>query len=290
MQYLLLLIIIACAMGNNLLKNAFAKGDVCTEGDNAVYNAIACFIGAPLSLIGHGLAPMSGPALLWSALFGASMAGVAISAIRAFRSGPMALTALFGDFSMILPILFAFLFWREPISGLRIPGILLMFAAIYLMVNPGKGSGEKISPSWVLWAGIFSLTTGLMSLFQQISVKTVPEESSMFLVAGFLFATLFVLIYAAFCQRKEETRVSFPLFSRQNLNGLIVGIFGGISHICAVAILKLMDSAIFYPLKAGLCILFNGLLGWFLLKERVSRRRLLGFILGGVSVLLLTVV
>ena len=289
MQYIYLLLIIACAMGNNLFKNTFAKGAVCTEGDNAVYNAVACFIGAPLALIGHSLAPMSSQALLRALLFGAAMAGVAISTIRALRTGPMALTALFGNFSMVIPILFAFLLWEEPISPARIFGILVMFAAIYLIINPGKKSGEKVSRTWVLWVSLNSLACGLMALFQQMAAKSCPEESAMFLVAGFLFATLFMLIYALFCSRKPETRPTFPFFSRQNLNGLIVGVFGGISHICAMKILLLMDSAVYYPLKDGLCILCNALLGRFLLKERLSRRAWVGFALGAISVLMLTV-
>lgn len=289
MQYLFLLFIVACAMGNNILKNSFAKGEVCTEGDNAVYNAVACFIGAPLSLLGHSIAAPSGSALLYSALFGASMAGVAITTIRALRTGPMALTALFGNFSMLIPILFAFLFWHEAISAPRILGILIMFAAIYLIINPGRRSGETISPAWILWVALYSLTSGLMALFQQIASKVCPDESAVFLALGFLFATGFVLLYAAFCRRKPETRASFPLFSRQNLSGLIVGVFGGISHICTMAILRLMDSAVFYPLKDGICIICNALLGWFLFRERVSRRAGAGFVLGAISVLLLTI-
>lgn len=293
MQYLYLLIIVACAMGNNIFKNAFAKGEICTEGDNAIYNAIACFIGAPLSMLGHRFLPISGPALLYSFLFGLSMAGVAITTIRALRTGPMAVTALFGNFAMVIPIFFAFFFWHERISLPRILGIAVMFFAIFLMIYPGKKAGkedkETVSREWTLWVSLYALTTGLMALFQQMAAKSHPEDSTMFLFYGFLFATFFVLLYALYCRKEESTRAQFPFFSRQNFNGLFVGILGGISHISAMAILTLMDSAVFYPVKDGICIICNALLGRFLLKERLSKRRMLGFVLGAISILALTV-
>ena len=78
MKFLLLSAIVLCALGNNVMKNSFAKGSGFTDGDNAVYNTIACFIGAPMALIGHELQPVSGQALILALLFGAAMAGDAI--------------------------------------------------------------------------------------------------------------------------------------------------------------------------------------------------------------------
>ncbi|MBQ0100776.1 MAG: hypothetical protein KBS39_04670, partial [Lachnospiraceae bacterium] len=144
MQYVFFLIIIGCALGNNVFKNLFAHGETVTDGDNAIYNVIACGIGAPMALIGQGFSAISGPSLLLSVLFGASMAVVAISTIKALRQGPMSLTLLFGDFSMVIPILAGFLLWQESISAGKIAGILLMFAAIYFMVyRKGEAAGTK---------------------------------------------------------------------------------------------------------------------------------------------------
>ena len=98
MGTLYLFIILLCAMGNNVFKNLFAKGDVCSDGDNAIYNVIACGIGAPLSLIGQRFTAVSGHTLLTAFFFGLSMAGVAIITIKALRNGPMSLTVLFGNF------------------------------------------------------------------------------------------------------------------------------------------------------------------------------------------------
>lgn len=289
MKYLLLLVIVLCAMGNNLLKSIFAKESrPATAGDNAVYNVIACGIGAPLSLIGRGFGPAGGKTLLFALAFGISMACVAIFTIRALHCGPMALTSLFSNFSMVIPILFGFLFWKESVTLLKLAGIAAMFVAVFLIISPEKG--EKLSGEWAVNVGFYFLSCGLMALFQQIAAKAVPEQSGMFLFYGFTFATAAVSLYCLCCMKNPATAPSLPFFCRENLNGLLVGIIGGISHISALKILTLMDSTVYYPLKDGVCIICNALLGYFLFRERITGRRLSGFILGAAAVIALTLV
>lgn len=287
MKYLLLLIIVLCSLGNNVMKNSFAKGSGFTEGDNAVYNTIACFIGAPMALIGHELHPVSGQAFILALLFGASMAGVAITAIRALKSGPMALTALFGNFSLIIPVLAGFLLWHEAVSLGKMIGIAMIFSSVFLILNPDKK--EKGSKEWAFMTLLYFLSSGLMSLFQQLASKSCPDEPVMFLVCGFLSASLFLFIYTVLFCRKGSARPHFPLFSLENLNGVAVGVSGGIAHICIMKVLTLMDSTLYYPLKEGLCIIFNALLGLLFFHERFSKRKTVGFIIGAAAVILLTV-
>ena len=294
MKIILFGLVVLCSMGSNIFKNIFAKGKECTDGDNCVYNIVACAVGAPLSVIGHGISAVSDFTVLMAFCFGTSMAFVAIFAIKALRNGPMALTALFASFSMVIPILFGFFFWQEPVTFAKVFGIVIMFLAVYLIIGPGKGEAaegiKKASGMWPLYAGIYGLATGLMSLFQQIQTKVIPAENSMFLVLGFTFASLVLCIYLPICMRKKESAVTKKFFCAENLNGLIVGIFGGAAHITIVALLVRMDSTVFYPLKAGICIICDMLVGYFLFHEKVSRRKLLGFVIGAVSIVFLTIV
>ncbi|MCQ2401715.1 MAG: hypothetical protein MJ059_07315 [Lachnospiraceae bacterium] len=294
MTVLLFALIVLCAIGSNIFKNLFAKGEECTEGDNCVYNIIACAIGAPLSMIGHGITAVSGFTVLMALCFGTSMAFVAIFTIKALRNGPMAITVLFANFAMVIPILFGFFFWHEGVTFLKVFGIIIMFLAVYLLIAPGReevaANIKKASRKWAFYSVIYGVSTGLMSLFQQVQTKTVPAENSMFLILGFTFASLALCVYLPFCQKKAEMKVTKKLLSRENLNGLIVGIFGGVTHIITVSLLLMMDSTVFYPLKAGICIICDMMAGYFLFHEKISRRKLIGFAIGGVSIVLLTIV
>ena len=289
MAYLYFAIIVACGLGNNIFKNIFAKGKTVTDGDNAIYNAIACGIGAPLALVGSGFSAISAPSLLVSVLFGASMAGVAISAIKALRLGPVTITVLFSDFSIVLPILSGFLIWKEPLTAAKVAGTLIMFCSIYFLVNKTKGKKEeKAQRSWALWAVLFGLTCGLMAFFQQIQTKSGRGESTMFLFWGFSTATVILIIYLIICNRKPSTAQTVNLFGKENLNGLLVGIFGGISHLCTMQILTMMDSTVYYPLKSGVSIAANTLCGFLLFKEKLCRRQVIGLVLGFIAIMLLT--
>lgn len=290
MQYVFFLIIIGCALVNNVFKNLFANGKTMTDGDNAIYNVVACGIGAPMALIGAGFSAISGQSLFMAVLFGSSMAGVAISTIKALRMGPMSLTLLFGDFSMVIPILAGFLLWGESVTPWKAVGILVMFAAIYFMVYQKSGAGEerKKTKTWAVWAMLYGLTCGLMAFFEAMQTKSGRGESAMFLFWGFTTATLVLLVYLFICNRKPETRMTVKLFGPENLNGLLVGIAGGISHIVSMKLLLLMDASLMYPLKAGICIAANALLGYFLFHEKLSKRQFVGLVLGFVAVMMLT--
>ena len=288
-KYIYFLIIIACALGNNIFKNLFANGKTVTDGDNAIYNVIACGIGAPMALIGIGFSPISSASLAVAVLFGVCMAGVAISTIKALRMGPMSLTLLFGDFSNVIPILAGFLLWNEGVSALKVAGILIMAVAIYFMVyNKNRDAGSRKTKQWAIWAGIYGLTCGLMAFFEALQTKSGRGESAMFLFWGFTTATLVLLVYLLICNRHEQTAMTVKLFGRENLNGLLVGILGGISHIVAMRLLVLMDASVMYPLKSGICIAANALLGYFLFHEKLSRRQTVGLVLGFAAVMLLS--
>lgn len=288
MTFFLFLVIILCSMGDVVFKNIFAKGEVCTAGDNHVYNAIACLIGAPLSLIGYGIRPVSSATVILALCYGFCMGFVAIFGIRSFKTGPMSLTSIFGTFSMIIPIMVGFVFWKEAVTFMKVAGILIMFAAIYLIISP-SGDG-KITKKWVFNVCIYALSTGLMTTFHQLGARVRPEESHMFLAMGFFFATVFICFNIPYCQKHPDKKITKRFFSMENLNGLFVGILGAINSICGVKILTLIDSTVFYPVKVGACLICNALLSFFLFHEKLGKKQVIGFILGSIAILILTIV
>lgn len=113
----------------------------------------------------------------------------------------------------------------------------------------------------------------------------------MFLIGGYLSATLFICIDLIFCSRKPGQEVTKKFISKDNLNGLLVGVLGAFNAICVMAILQpgRMESTVFYPLKVGTCLICNALLSYFLFHEKLSRKQLIGFVLGTAAILVLTV-
>jgi len=275
-------------MGDVVFKNIFAKGEVCTAGDNHVYNAIACIIGAPLSLIGYGIQPVSGITVLLALLYGFCMGFVAIFGIRSYKTGPMSLTSIFGTFSMVVPIMVGFFFWKEAVTAMKVAGILIMFIAIWLIISPSKDG--KVTGAWIFNVVVFALSTGLMTTFHQLGARVKPEESHMFLAMGFTFATVFICFNLPYCQKHPEKKITKRLFSMENLNGLFVGILGAVNSICGVKILNLMDSTVYYPVKVGACLICNALLSFFLFHEKLGKKQIIGFMLGSLSILILTIV
>lgn len=283
----LFLVIIACSLGDVIIKNTFAKGGVCSDGDNHVFNAIACIIGAPLALLIYGLSPLSMTSLLLGLGCGLCMGFVAIFGVLSYKTGSMSLTSMFGCFSMIIPILAGFLLWQEPVTGMKLLGIALMFVSIYLIISPG--SDGAVTKVWIKNVLIYALSTGLMTTLQQITAKANPAESSSFLFVTYTSATLFICLNLPYLQKRPALQVTKKFLCKENLNGLLVGILGAINTVCTMKILGLMDSTVFYPLKVGTCLILNALLAYFLFHEKHSKKQIAGFLIGTAAILILTI-
>lgn len=286
MEFLCLFLVVSCTLGNNVMKGRFAKSAPRSDGDNAWYNLIACAIGAPLSLIGSDFHRAQPGTMLQALIYGLAVFIITIAVIKALSCGPMALTGLFSNFSMIIPIAFGVAVWNEKLSLFRILGTGLMLMAIIFIVNP-KSDG-KISKKWVFHVIVYFFSTGLMNLAQQFQTKSGRGETGMFLFWGFIFSTLFTLVYLVVCNFSSKSRMRIKYFGRESLDGLIVGTFGGIVHLATMKLLETMDSAVFFPVKDGFCIIMNAILGFLIFKERLSRRQLAGMISGLAAVIILT--
>jgi len=283
----LFIVITACVVGDVVIKNTFARGEVCTAGDNHVFNAIACVIGAPLALLIYGLSPFSLQSVLLGLCCGFCMGFVAIYGVKSFQTGPVSLTSMFGCFSMLIPILAGFIIWREPVTMMKVFGIFLMFLSVYFIISPSADG--QVTREWIRNVFIYAISTGLMSLFQQIAAKTAPQEASSFLFVTYVSSCLFICMNLPYLQKRPELAVTKKFFSKENLNGLLVGILGAISTICSIKALGLMDSTVFYPLKVGISLICNALVSSFLFHDRLSRKQSIGFLIGMASILILTI-
>lgn len=190
--------------------------------------------------------------------------------------------------SLFIPLLAAFLLFSESLSGLKITGISIGFAAILCTIPWQKKETKKSSnKAWIYLLVVF-IGLGIIDvLFKQLAQnKSAPFTTSLFLIFIIAFLiSLCVLLYH-FITRKKR-------FSWKNFFcGMILGTanFGNILfYIKAHQSLSNEPSVVFSAMNIGV-ILMGSLVGILIFKEKLNKLNYIGIVLALISVIIISMV
>lgn len=196
---------------------------------------------------------------------------------RILKNGNMALYSLFlMSGGMILPYLFGIAFLGEPLTAVRVVGLLLMLAAIVISSEAKISTAKAVLP---LCAAIF-LLNGMVSIISkchQIDTTHHAVSSQQFVILTGLTKFLMSGMGLVLCKPKEE-KLTLPA---KPMLGLIVGsaAIGGLSYMLQLVGAAHLPATVTYPLITGGSIVFSTLADVVFFKERTSKRQWLSVIL-----------
>jgi drug/metabolite transporter (DMT)-like permease len=192
-----------------------------------------------------------------------------IIGFKILRKGNMSLYSLFlMSGGMLLPYIFGILFLQEPLTLLRILGILFILAAVYLS-NPAKC---KLDKSQLILCVIIFIMNGFVSIISkchQINITFAPVDNTSFVMYSGICKCIMSSFALLFC-KSTETKYSFA--TRKSIY-IILGAacISGISYTLQLMGAKALPASVLYPLITGGSIIFSTLCGKLLFKEKVSK-------------------
>ncbi|PQB04016.1 DMT family transporter [Aureitalea marina] len=186
--------------------------------------------------------------------------------------------------SLIVPILFGLIYYKESMSAGKIAGIVLALIAVYMTTtNPrtaqGMGLRSVLLPTLVFLGSGF-IDTSLKYLEQRF---VDPEEVALFsgiIFGGAAIIGLLILLYR-YLRFRELPKL------RDALGGLALGIPNFFSVYFLVRTLQsdFMPSSGIFTLNNVAIVLSSTLLGILLFKELLSRRNWVGVLLAVISII-----
>jgi drug/metabolite transporter (DMT)-like permease len=185
--------------------------------------------------------------------------------------------------SLFIPILAAWLLFKEDFNTLKIVALLVAFPALLLIL--AKPS-EKTENKWI-YPAVVLLGFGIIDiLFKQIALHTtLPYTTSLFVVFGI---ALFIMIGAVIC---DLIRTRIPLNFKNIFFGGLVGIFnfGNILfYLKAHKAFAENPSTVFAGMNMGV-IVIGSLVGIFVFKEKLSKMNFAGLFLALIAIVLIVV-
>ena len=293
MPYLYLVSALLCLSTLSIFGTAYNRRNAGRKGITALYNLLLCASACVTWGVIYAFDfSFDARALLYSLGFGVCYAVVMISLIKALAKGPIALTSLIVQLSLIGATIWGFMFWNswdESKASLVITGLVLVVISLALCLFNGsdKRHGARFSWKWLFYALLAFFANAGCSIFQkseQIALN--GEHGSMFMFFSVLLATIICGVYFIFSKKPNVKEVIihsgvFPLLS---------GVGSALGNLFVV-ILATSDLSpnLIYPAVAVGCLAINSIASAFVFKEKLAWWQWLGILVGAVAVTLLSI-
>ncbi len=193
-------------------------------------------------------------------------------------------TSIADKLSLIFPVLFAFFVYSEPVTALKIMGIILSMVSIVFAVLGKKPNTNIISQSVLFYPFIVFVGGGIISiLINEVQLRFSTINYSTFLIGlfGVAFSIGFVILLSQIIQKKSQ-------FTAKNI---IAGIGLGIPNFFSIYFLMLalnsgQESSIVFPIVNIGIVVFATIAGLLLFKEQLKPINYFGVLLAIIAIAL----
>ena len=227
---------------------------------------------------------IDGKTFLFLILSGLSTGGSWLCYFKALQLGDVNKVVPIDKSSTILTMILAFIFLNEKITINMVIGMIGIAIGTYLMIQK-KEKAEKIvkRKAWLIYALLSALFASLTSILGKVGIENV--ESNL----GTAIRTIVVLVMAWIIVFATKKQRDIKKIDKRSLIFLILsGVATGASWLCYYKALQDGLASIVVPIDK-LIILVTVLFAYIFLKEKLSKKSLLGLILIVVGTLLLLV-
>lgn len=194
--------------------------------------------------------------LVWS---GVATGASWLCYFRALQLGDVNKVVPIDKSSTVLSVLFAFIFLHETVSVLKIIGLLFILAGTFMMITKKDTFNAETKKTWLIYAVLSAVFAALTSILGKIGIEGV--ESNL----GTMIRTFVVLIMAWIC-----------VFAT------------GASWLCYYRALKFGNASVVVPIDK-LSIVITIAFSYFVFKERLTKKSLLGLAIMVAGTLLMIV-
>ena len=277
MNYILLLISVTAVTMKASVVNNFGKRRMNGMRDMYMFNAMFSFAAIIFILIVGGIIKQcSGYTVMTGIIYGLMTMAAEICSLKAMQYGPMSFAVFLSSCGMLLPIAYGVIILREDISSVELISLAVLFAAIFLVINP-KTSGEK-AEKWSIYGLGAMVMVGMVGILQKVHQRSAYKaELILFMAAAFSAYFIASLVMAVRC-KKDGAGAVF----NKSLIGIAVlsGICCGANNIINLYLSGIMPAIVFFPIANGGYILLATLSARFVFKEKITSAQTIGIILG----------
>jgi drug/metabolite transporter (DMT)-like permease len=194
----------------------------------------------------------------------------------------VAITAVSGKMSVVIPIAIGILFYQDVINFWIITGIIMSLLAFYLTFK--KKNTEKLNKKYFLLPLLLFIGNGSNdSLLKHSQKFYIGGDTELFLSTAFLFSFVIGVVVLLYDLIKNKRVLGFKHF----IAGIILGLLNYASTYFFIKGLSHFQSAVFFPIFNVSIVILAALIGYFIFREKHSKTNWLGILLGLAAILMI---
>lgn len=277
MAAIIIIIMTAIIAGQNILRKIY---NVKTEGEGTyMYLGILSLVASLFFLFSSGFNLTFLPSLLpYGVAVAVFYAGANYFAIRAIAIGPLALSALIGAFSLVVPTTFGIVAYDEGITPWYIVGAMSLVMSI-LLTNSGKND-KKITLKWAICSALGAIFNGLFSVTQSLEQKAFDGlYKNELMLIGLGLSAVFFFAMAAVKEREVLKKCI-----KHSWSAAVVGASSGLGNLCKMMLMEIMNLSIIFPLINAGSIIATAAVAVLYYKEKLSKKQAAGLLFGLITI------
>lgn len=283
MKYIIVFALCALATLKVTVQGGFVKSSVKNTSDTMLFNAMFFAFTSLLYLpeiltCSHNVWVYAFFAAIFSVIFQFAYA-------TALSAGNVSLTVLIVNFSMVIVVLFSYFVYREPISPLRLIGIIVTLAAFFLCTD--FRNTQRMNRKWLLFSLLAWLSTSSATIVQKMFAETeFNNENRAFISCIYIIAaSVAFLVYLVL--NKSGHKKTFKVDRRAVLYAAMVGLSLSVYQLLNTYAISVIDGTFLFPACSGGTIIFSALSGIVIFKDKLTKRQYLSLLAGVVAIILM---
>ncbi|MBX2827881.1 MAG: DMT family transporter [Flavobacteriaceae bacterium] len=207
-----------------------------------------------------------------------------LMAITTQRSG-LSVVSVATKMSVVIPILFGLLYYRESLGVFKFLGIALALIAVYLTSSKGKTAAGTGMKQWLLPALVF-LGSGIIDTSIKFLEDAFVAASDVPVFSATIFGAAASIGILTLVYLKIKGKVHFQL--KNLIGGIALGVPNYFSIYFLVKALRsgLFQSSGIFTVNNVSIVMLSTLVGILLFKERLLLKNWLGIVLAVISIFL----
>lgn len=224
---------------------------------------------------------ISGKTLLFLVLSGLATGGSWLCYFKALQIGDVNKVAPIDKSSTILTMLLAFLILGEKLSTLKIICMFLIGIGTCLMITKKQSDNETKGWGWLWYAVLSAVFASMTSILGKIGISEIDSNLGTAIRTIVVLIMAWLMVFVTGKQREIKT-----IGKRNMLFICFSGLTTGLSWLCYYKALQDGQASVVVPIDK-LSILVTIAFSYFVLKEKLTKKSLLGLVMMTAGTLLL---
>jgi drug/metabolite transporter (DMT)-like permease len=222
--------------------------------------------------------------LWYSLFFGLSTCMTLIFTYLAIRVGPLSITTLVSQYSLLIPTIYGLVALGEPIKSSLVFGVLFLIISLFFINFEKKGEEKRITIKWLIYILLAFVGNGACSTIQKVQqVNCAGQYKNEFMIVAYAMS-IFIM---GICVLKFERKQCLGDMKRGALCIIGRGLGLAVVNFLVMILSNCMPASVMFPVISAGGTIVAVLIAVVFYKERLSLLQYLGVLLGVVSIVFL---